>query len=222
MTLASSNRFSFVAPIYDFLARAYSFGMIAESKRWQVQYLKEGERVLYAGAGAAEDAVLAAKAGARVTIVELSGGMLAQTKKRIKALKVECAHPIVLIHADVMCHTPEHPYDVVVANYFLNVFEPRLMQAVFSHLNTLLRVEGKFFIADFAPMKANKWAAMCQKLYFYTAVTVFRVVAGNGWHPLYDYSGMLVNNGFRIDQKKDFRLGVCGPAWYRSIIASKH
>jgi hypothetical protein len=63
---------------------------------------------------------------------------------------------------------------------------------------------------------------MCQKLYFYTAVTVFRVLAGNGWHPLYDYSGMLVNNGFRIDQKKDFRLGVCGPAWYRSIIASKH
>ena len=126
-----------------------------------------------------------------------------------------------MIHDDVMCHTPEHPYDVVVANYFLNVFEPRLMETVFAHLNTLLRVQGKFFIADFAPMQTKKWFAMFQKLYFYTAVSVFRVVAGNGWHPLYDYRDMLISHGYQINQTKDFKLSACGPAWYRSIVASK-
>jgi ubiquinone/menaquinone biosynthesis C-methylase UbiE len=218
---ATSNRFSFIAPVYDFLAMVYSFGMISASKGWQIQHIDKGERVLYAGAGGAEDAVLAAKAGAKVTIVELSEGMIAQAQKRISEQESNFSYPITLIQGDITQHQPEAPYDAVVANYFLNVFEPKLMAKVFQSLDALLKDQGKFFIADFAPAKPSFVQAFFQKVYFYAAVTVFRFVAGNGLHPLYDYREVLHKHGYQLLASEDFRLAKYGPAWYRSLCAQK-
>ena len=56
-----------LAFIYDELASFYSLGRIAQSKRAQLSAIEPGARVLYAGVGRGEDAILAARFGAQVT-----------------------------------------------------------------------------------------------------------------------------------------------------------
>ena len=82
MSSTTDNHFTWIAPIYDLLAQCYSFGQISRSKLSQVAHLKAGERVLYAGAGSAEDAIAAAVLGAQVTVVELSPNMLERAQRK--------------------------------------------------------------------------------------------------------------------------------------------
>jgi ubiquinone/menaquinone biosynthesis C-methylase UbiE len=110
---------------------------------------------------------------------------------------------------------------VVVANYFLNVFSEQDMPQMFDTLAALLKPEGLFMIADFAPRKLGFFSASLQALYFYSAVAAFRLFAGNAWHPLYDYLPMLISKGFQVVDIEDFALFGGGPEWYRTICARK-
>ena len=74
-----------VAWCYDALARIYSLGAIARAKAWPVARLRPGDRVLYAGIGSGEEAVLAARLGARVTGIDLSRSMLRAAHRRFAA-----------------------------------------------------------------------------------------------------------------------------------------
>ena len=59
-----SNNYDFVSPFYDVLASIYSCGLIRQCKTFQTQFIREGDSVLFVGAGTADDAILAAKKGA--------------------------------------------------------------------------------------------------------------------------------------------------------------
>ena len=100
-----------LAFIYDELASLYSFGRIAQSKRAQLGEIEPGARVLYAGVGRGEDAILAARFGAQVTAIDLAPTMLRRLEKKLaqEGLQAE------LIEGDVAEHEVEEAYDVVVA-----------------------------------------------------------------------------------------------------------
>ena len=51
---------------YEKSAKIYSTNQIRASKRYQMQHIEPGEKVLYLGAGAGEDALMAARHGAKV------------------------------------------------------------------------------------------------------------------------------------------------------------
>ncbi|MFP6654540.1 MAG: class I SAM-dependent methyltransferase, partial [Myxococcota bacterium] len=108
-----------LARVYDRLAALYSLGQIGASKRVQLESIRHGDRVLYAGAGAGEEIVLAARLGARITAIDLADNMIARisTKLANEGLSAE------LICGDVAEHASTEAYDVVVANYFLNLFD---------------------------------------------------------------------------------------------------
>jgi ubiquinone/menaquinone biosynthesis C-methylase UbiE len=217
---SQNNQFTWIAPFYDVLARLYSFGQIRASKLSQIAHLRLDERVLYAGAGGAEDAIAAARKGAHVTVVELSPSMIKQAKDSLE----KCHEPAQIdwVCGDVCEHQADPAYDVVVANYFLNVFAPKDMPSIFDALDKQLRTGGRLMIADFAPLRGGLIMRALQRAYFYAAVAAFRVIANNGWHPLYDYQALLKGKGYRIISVEDFALAKIGPRWYRSIVAEKH
>ena len=85
MSSGLQNNYDRFAYVYDWLANAYSCGQIRVCKAAQIRNIAPGARVLYAGVGGGEDAVMAAQKGAHVTIIDLSPRMIAKATKRITA-----------------------------------------------------------------------------------------------------------------------------------------
>ena len=76
-------------------------------------------------------------------------------------------------------------------------------------------------IADFRPLSDDRIDRGLQKLYFGAANAVFRLVANNPFHPIYDYDGYLKTIDFEAAEHRDFKLFGSGPAWYRTWRATK-
>jgi demethylphylloquinol methyltransferase len=136
-----------VARIYDAAAHLYSGGKIRALKAAQIGALQPGQKILYAGVGDGEDAVLATNRQVSLTLLDLSQGMLDRAKSKFQALDAEGS--LELICSDVLKHQRPGHYDVVVANFFLNVFTEPMMKAVLAHLATLLKPGGKLLIGRF-------------------------------------------------------------------------
>ena len=141
---SANTDYSSVANLYDSLGHLYSGGQIAATKASQINHISTGDRVLYAGVGGGEDARLAAKAGAKVTVVDLSQAMLDRAIVGFERAGVR--DDIEVICGDIMEHARHGYYDVVVANFFLNVFDTELMPQVMKHLALQLRDGGTFMI----------------------------------------------------------------------------
>jgi len=185
-----------VAGIYDLLAEAYSLGAIRVCKESHLRTLRAGDRVLFAGGGSGREALLAAKGGARVTVLDLSPAMLGRARRRFQAAGV----PVELVLGDVLEHGPPGLYDAVVAHFFLNVFPEPAMREALGHLARLARPGGRVLIADFAPARGR----LLPRVYFGLAVRAFRLLAGNPVHRLYDYGALLPEAGLHLEARRTF------------------
>lgn len=103
-----------VANFYQTLAQIYSLGLIRRSKNLQLMEMKEGTKVLYVGCGSGEDAVQAAKLGAKVTCIDISPKMIRNIELRLQREKVSAR----LICGDIFEHLEYESYDIVTVNYF--------------------------------------------------------------------------------------------------------
>lgn len=213
-----TDNYKFAACFYDSLASIYSGFQIPACKIYQVDWIHAGTTALYAGAGGADDAILAARKGARVTIVELSKKMLSNA--RAKIIKQGLEDKIELIHDDIFNHDTDN-YDVVVANFFLNVFEPTTMGTVLAHLVSLVKDDGRLLIADFAPLKGNVLIRSLQFFHYGLAIMFFHLLTKNPLHKIYDYTNLFSANGLLTEKIQDMGLLGFGPEWYRVIIAKK-
>lgn len=214
MSAATENHYDRVARFYDGLATLYSLGRIRACKHAQLGELKAGQRVLFAGAGSGEEAVLAARVGARVSVAELAPRMLARARRRFQAAGL--AGEIEVLAGDVLQLRREGGYDVVLAQFFLNVFGPELMPEVLGHLARQLRPGGRLLIADFAPATGSPGGRWFRRLYFGCAVRAFHLLAGNALHALYDYTPILAAAGLRLEAARGFRPPAAGPVLFQT------
>lgn len=206
-----------VAGVYDLLADLYGLGLIRACKRSQLTAVRPGDRVLFAGAGSGGEALEAARKGARVTVVDLSPRMLSRARDRFRKAGLDSS--VELILGDVREHVREPGYDVVAAQFFLNVFPEPGMEEMLSHLAGLVRPGGCLLIADFAPAGENALAGALRRFYFGIAVLAFRVLAGNPVHALYDYAGLLPGAGLRLVERQGFRPLGLGPELFMTLKA---
>ena len=211
MEESRSNNYSWVAQLYDFLAHVYSMGQITACKRSQLDVIEPGATILYAGAGGAIDAVMAAKAGARVTIVDLSQGMIDVARERLKKNGVD--DRVEVICGDMLDHL--RTYDIVVSNFFLNVFDVHGMRTMLHHLMQRVRPGGKLLISDFRPVQGSWPVRLFQRFYYGLAMWAFVLTAKNAIHPIYDYRPLLEESGLDVVEERDFQLFRGGPSIYR-------
>jgi len=207
-------RFDKVARFYEFLAALYSTGQIAASKAWQVHQLKAGQRVLYVGVGAGEDAVLAADRAVELTCVDLSKKMLARTERRLAT----AGHSATLLCDDIRNLHRYGQYDVVVANYFLNCFTPGDLRGTLRHLVHLLAPAGRLMIADVAPISENWLFRIIHRCHHAIAIRSFHALGLVPLHPIYDYEPLLREVGLGVVRRAGFRLAGVGPIAYQSLI----
>lgn len=205
--------------LYDGVAQRYSGGQIQALKTFQIGELQRGDRVLYAGVGGGEDAVLAAKHNVVLTVLDASPLMLEQAALKFQAAGVE--ESIEAICSDVLKHERPAYYDVIVANFFLNIFSESKMQVVLAHLATMLKPGGKILIGDFS--YPDGWLATraLQRTYYYLSMFTFWLFGGTPLHPIYDYPQFFAAVDLRTLSVKHFRVNVLFPASFATITAVK-
>jgi demethylphylloquinol methyltransferase len=203
-----------VAAFYEPLANWYSFGQIAASKKAQLGQMRPGDRVLYVGVGAGEDAIEAARLGVQLTCLDLSSAMLARLETRLGPDA----------QAEIICgnafdHDRPGYYDVVTANFVLNCLSEPAMRELLAHLSTLLRPGGKLLIADLALPQGNSLARLCQHAYARFANAMYWMLDLVPMHPIYDYRRSFAANNLRHVGTEVFRLLRFGPVAYELLTA---
>lgn len=208
-----------LARLYDAASHLYSGGQIHALKASQIGELQPGQRILYAGVGGGEDAVLAAKHDVSLTVLDTSPGMLERAAVKFRAAGVQ--HSIEVICSDVLKHERPAYYDVVVANFFLNIFSEPGMQAVLAHLATLIKPGGRILIGDFSYPRGRSTTRTIQRMYYYLSMGTFWLLGGTPLHPIYDYPRYFEAVDLRTLSVKHFRVNALFPASFETITAVK-
>jgi len=214
----SKYKYNHTAWFYQQLASIYSAGQIKASKVSQIKNIQAGEKVLYAGVGTGEEVIDAVEKKAFVTCIDLSASMLGRTKNKVYKKSTADAE---FICDDIMRHDRIEYYDVICANYFLNVFNPELMEDVFKHLKKCLKPGGKIMIADFSIPSGNFISRSLHTLYYRIANIFYWLLAGNDLHPIYDYKALLTKQGLECKEQNKFPLLKIGPQYFQSITGIK-
>ena len=211
------DRYTIVGHFYDFVSNLYSGKSIQNCKIAHLDLLKPGDKVLFAGVGHGRDALYAAKRGAEVTVVDLSETMLMKLRKVLTAEggKVDVRQ----VHSDILKFDEAGTYDMVVANFFLNVFNRSMMPRVLDHLIAQARPGGKVVVGDFAYPRGNLITRAFKTAYWYFAVIFFWLIAGNSVHDIYNYPEFMAKSGLKIEGKKHFRLLAMDCYW--SVLGRK-
>lgn len=212
-----ADKYKIIGPLYDFLSLIYSGRQIHKAKTAMNADLKEGDKILFAGVGHGRDAIDAAERGAQVTVVDLSATMLKNFEKNLKGRNFK--HPIRTVHSDILKFDEVGEYDMVTANFFLNVFPEDFMVTVMRHLSTLVKPGGHFVVGDFHLPQGNIFKRAFQNAYWYIAVGIFTVFAKNAFHKVYDYPKHLEALGFKVEKTQAFNVLLIPCLW--SLKASR-
>lgn len=206
-----------IAGMYDLLAGLYSRGQIGTSKRVQLDSIESGDRVLYAGAGSGQEILLAARFGAKVTAIDLAAAMLEKVSKRFAREGLESD----LICADVATHEPTELYDVVVANYFLNLFDVERAREMARHLCGLVKPGGTLLLADFALPIGGPVSRLMSEVYYRPVNWIAWALGFCALHPILDYARLIEPMGFRIRSERRFPVLLGANPAYVSIVAQR-
>jgi demethylmenaquinone methyltransferase/2-methoxy-6-polyprenyl-1,4-benzoquinol methylase len=213
------DKYRWIGPAYDFLSSIYGGESIHNCKRAMLtpEHVKPGDKILIAGVGHGKDAIRAAEIGADVTVVDLSETMLKKLEEAI------AAHPqdlkIRRVHSDILKFDELEQYDMVIANFFLNVFYEDMMMDILRHLCKLGKPKSKLVIGDFIYPEGGSVTRFLQKFYWYTAAVIFYFATNNAVHKIYNYPRLMEDLGFIIKEKK--RFSYLGLQCYWSILAEK-
>lgn len=209
--------YRFVAPFYDALGSLYSLGAIEATRLQAAQEIEPGQSVLCVGAGTGREAAHALARGAKVTLLDASPEMMAKARDRLQHSSGCDPSWYRFIETDVLSYQvePDERFDLIWASFFLNVFEPRELPGVWTHLASLVTPGGRIVVADFSPARGSGLARFAQHAYYFLPLAVFRLVTRNGWHGLYDYHALAQENGHERIDRRDTRLGPGGPRWFQ-------
>ena len=206
-----------VAWLYDEFAALYSLGRIGRSKAAQLGRIEAGDRVLFAGVGRGSDALLALRRGAMVTAIDLSPAMLERFAHRVARAGLEAE----LLRCDFADHRPDRPYDVVVANYFLNLFDEARAREMLIRLAGQVRPGGALLLADFALPLGGTFARAITNAYYRPVNWIAWALGFCARHPILDYRQLLEPMGFRIRSERRFPVVFGSNPAYVSIAAER-
>jgi ubiquinone/menaquinone biosynthesis C-methylase UbiE len=214
---ALGRNYDRAAWFYEKSAKIYSTNQIRASKRYQLEHIEPGQKVLYLGAGAGEDAGMAAKHGANVTCIDISQGMLDQVQRKLDQENLEAE--LICINAYDFDRIGD--FDVVAANYFLNVFRRADMVKMMVHTAKFVRPSGKYLIADVSTAQGNVLAKAFNIGYLKMAMGSFWMMGLVPWHENYDYPAFFADAGLTHRHTEYFRFAKKGPILFQSIVAEK-
>jgi demethylphylloquinol methyltransferase len=203
----NSRSYERMASMYERMTALFTGGQNLVTRMSQIDDMCPGQRVLYVGVGPGEEALEAARKGMIVTCIDLSPGMVDLVRRRFEKAGLSGE----FVCADIMEYEPEQPFDVVVANFFLNIFPRPVMEKIMTRLVELVRPGGDFVVADFGAPRGNILLRTRHRLYYAFAIVSHWIVGLAPLHPIYIYSDYYPKLGLTTKGVRHFRLFILGP-----------
>jgi len=208
----TADPYAFLAPWFEAIEAGYSGGAIRAAKHCFLGVQADRD-VIYLGSGTASEAVVAARSGARVTLLEPSTAMGQGALRRFRraGLPMPDWQQCPLSRA-------EGRFDVAVAHFFLNLFTREALDAALGKIQSLLRAEGHLIIADFSPWLSD---GRLLRWYWYLPLHISSKFTGDPVHPLFDFRVSAQSAAFDLLEERAFRIFGFGPSWFRASLLRK-
>ena len=195
-----SNDFDHVATYYDRLARFVFRGSIRRAQIEFLSQIKPKSTVLIVGGGTGwilQEAIAKQK-DIEILYVEKSSKMIELAFSRFE---LENELNIHFIHSSLEDWNSEMAFDVVICNFFLDVFsDEKLKKHIIPKLKLLLNLHGKLMVADFQ----NKHNLLWQRLLLWIMHIFFGRISRLESSKLADLGSSLSLAGFVLEQEKCF------------------
>ncbi|MFT6971798.1 MAG: phospholipid N-methyltransferase [Roseivirga sp.] len=199
LSAAMKNNFNLIAPVYDALAKVVFGKKLKQAQCHFLQLIPKDSNVLILGGGTGWILDEIFKTGFRgsVTYVEASAEMIKRTEKRLRP-----SWKVALICGDEKA-IPEEIYDVLITNFFLDVFSADHLNKVMNQLAEQLSLQGLWFCTDFRHTNRLK-----HKLIIWSMLLFFRFSAQLESKVLLDFQSYFRAFPFDQIQHKEFSKGL--------------
>jgi len=152
-----AHSFSPVANFYDVLAQIVFGNKLQEAQAANLRYISDNSRILIIGGGSGWilQQVIQHTQHSTIVYLEASDSMLRKSEEKIinqnKNNKIE-----------YRLGTEENiggqeTFDIIIANFFLDLFSPAYLIIILEKLNCALAPAGKWLITDFVQPRTGKF-----------------------------------------------------------------
>ena len=182
--MKSSRQVNFdrIAPVYDLLAKLTFGKTIRKVQQYYLSLIPVHSRILIVGGGTGwilTDLLSLGKNLQHITYLEASVAMLKRTDKKLtayKALHTDRHFPaITCIHGTEDTIPPDDFYDVIITNFFLDIFDNTELQEVMMKFSRALHPHGIWLFSDFniceKPMNACWQRLLIRGMYWFFKIT---------------------------------------------------
>lgn len=199
-----SNDFDKIASVYDALARLVFGRSIVDAQKHFLHCIPRNARVLIVGGGTGWiiRELLAQHPDARIWFVDASEKMIASARKKT-------TRPDILFIKGTEHDIPEETFDIVITNFYLDLFPTDKLEAIGRRIRHALKPRGIWMIADFLDDKP--WMRWMLKLMF----VFFRVTTNIESRGLPDWNKAMNDLGGKKKDGKYFYYGFIEAALFQ-------
>ena len=212
-----ASSFDLVAPYYDHLAKLVFGNSLYNSQITFLNAIPENSRVLIIGGGSGwiiEPVLLAAKQ-ATLLYLEASAKMLALAEHKI-------AHHPLAAQVEWRLGTeenikPAEKFDVIITNFFLDLFSEPELRNLTSLLNNALQKDGLWLAVDFVKPSGSFLKRLGARLFIRSMYIFFRLTCHISGKTLPDWENQLRRHALKEVKSAYFYGGLIkSSVWYKN------
>ena len=189
------NNFNLIAPVYEWLKTLVFGNVLHLAERHFCHLIEADAHVLIVGGGHGK-ILKHLPQGCQVHYLEYSSTMIEFAKKNASGRDVR------FIHGDFLTVEFGKQYDWVLANFFLDVFNPVNLQIASDKTYRLLRDSGQMLVTDFSPMDKTSG-----KMLLWIMHQFFRITARLESNRIQPIKKHLQQAGYELQDQQDFMGG---------------
>lgn len=211
-----SKGFTRLAPIYDLLLRLTSGNAIPGSQTALLKFLPKSKHALIIGGGTGTFLleVLKMNLAEQITYLDISEGMIIESRKKVHAQFPEISPHIHFICGTIDQLSPEQHFDLIFTHYFLDLFEEKELETLLIQLYIRLHSQGLWHISDFAPASSSSmlYESIHSLLYAF-----FRSLCGISGQRIPDLKTKLQQQCMTLVEEKYFLNGFLWSGIWKKI-----
>lgn len=192
----SLNRFNWIARSYDSLVEIVFGEQLLEAQLHFLSFIKSGDRVLIMGGGSGKflERLIKLNSDVQILYVEASSEMISMSRKSVPA-----ELDITFLHGTQDDIRPDCEFDVVITNFFLDLFSDDELNRVISKVSSHLRPSGIWLVTDFRRDGKLQHQILLKLMYLFFRLTgSIRVTTLPRWRET------IASGGFRFLDEKLF------------------
>lgn len=198
--------FDVIAPVYDLLSRMVYGRSIVAAQKYMLKYIPEESSVLIVGGGTGWiiGELFAINKACSVVYMEASQKMLEKAQARIHTR--DQSRIQFLLQSEI---PSEGSYDVVITNFFLDLFPSCKLRTIIQQLKNLIKDDGSWIVTDFVD-DGKRWQRLMLKIMYIFFRTLSKIEAT----VLPPWQLLLKENGMQKEEAKRFYADFIETAIY--------